>query len=81
MERELQSLTLSELIFILVLHVLAKKNSHHRTFKEKNFFILLKEGYDFLYKFQQILEKFENDRQQIPFVSEENNYSKKTFSL
>ena len=40
-----------------------------------------KEVYDFLYKFQQILEKVENYREQFPFISEENNYSKRSYEL
>ena len=40
-----------------------------------------KEGHDFPYKFQQILEKVENDREQLPFISEENNYSKRSYGL
>ena len=40
-----------------------------------------KEGHDFPYKFQQILEKVENDREQLPFISEESNYSKRFYGL
>ena len=40
-----------------------------------------KEGHDFPYKFQQILEKVGNDREQLLFISEENNYSKRSYEL
>ena len=40
-----------------------------------------KEGHDFPYKFQHILEKVENDRDQLPFICEENNYSKRSYGL
>ena len=32
-------------------------------------------------EFQQILGKVENDRDQLPFISEENNYSKRFYGL
>ena len=40
-----------------------------------------KEGHDFPYKFQQILEKVENDREKLPFISDENNYSNRSYGL
>ena len=70
----------SDFIFILVLHVLAKKLAS-QVFQTKNFQILSKEGHDFPYKFQQILEKVENDREKLPFISDENNYSNRSYGL
>ena len=40
-----------------------------------------KEGHNFLYKFQQVLEKVENDQEQLTFISEDNNYSKRSYGL
>ena len=39
------------------------------------------EGHYFPYKFQENLEKVENDEEQLPFISDESNYSKRSYGL
>ena len=58
-----------------------QKEIASQLFQKKNFQILSKDGHDFQYKFQQILGKVEHDREQLPFISEENNYSKRSYGL
>ena len=39
------------------------------------------EGHYFPYKFQENLEKVENDEEQLPFISDESNYSNRSYGL
>ena len=52
-----------------------------QVFEKKIFQISLKEGHHFPYKFQQILQKVENYEEQLPFISDENNYSKRSYGF
>ena len=67
--------------FLFQFCMFQRKKLASQVFQKKNIQILSKEGHDFPYKFQQILEKVENDREQFLFISEENNYSKRSYGL